>query len=154
MGYIKEMRRLIGHATLFTVGCGVILERDGCILLQHRMDEDNWCIPGGMMEIGETFEEAAIREIYEETNLAVHDLQLFGIYSGADCFVEYPNQDKVYSVQIIFQSTNFTGDLKQQDIESKEHRFFKGDELPASLNPRQKRFIQDWAEGKALPIIN
>ncbi|MFF3024070.1 NUDIX domain-containing protein [Gottfriedia sp. NPDC057948] len=98
MDYIKNMRKYIGNETLFTVGCGIIIEDHEHILLQHRTDEDNWCIPGGMMEIGETFEEAAKRESLEETGLSVTDLELFGIYSGEKCFVQYPNGDKAFSV--------------------------------------------------------
>ncbi len=91
MNYISDMRKLIGNETLLTVGCGVIIEKEGCILLQHRTDEDNWCIPGGVMEIGETFEQTAKRETFEETGLEVNELTLFGIYSGESCFVQYPN---------------------------------------------------------------
>ncbi|MCA1322443.1 NUDIX hydrolase [Bacillus tianshenii] len=147
------MRKFIGHETLMTVGCGIIIEDNGHILLQHRTDEDNWCIPGGMMEIGETFEEAAKRESLEETGLTASGLELFGIYSGKDCFVEYPNGDKVFSVQMIFISKQFTGSLKQKDIESREHRFFSKTDLPANINPRQKAFIIDWAEDRRYPII-
>lgn len=154
MNYISDMRKLIGHETLFTVGCGVIIEKDGCILLQHRTDEDNWCIPGGVMEIGETFEQTARREVFEETGLEVNELKLFGIYSGESCFVQYPNGDKAYSVQIIFTTTAYSGLLKQQGIESKEHRFFRREALPENLNPRQKQFINHWAERKALPVIS
>jgi mutator protein MutT len=153
MKYITEMRKYIGHETLLTVGCGIIIEDNGRILLQHRTDEDNWCIPGGLMEIGETFEEAAKRESFEETGLTVKDLELFGIYSGEKCFVQYPNGDKVFSVQIIFISKQFTGELKQKDVESREHRFFNKTDLPANLNPRQKPFIIDWTEEKGHPII-
>ena len=71
MNYIKQIRRLIGHETLLTIGCGVIIEKGGKILLQHRTGEDNWCIPGGVMEIGETFVETAEREVLEETGLRV-----------------------------------------------------------------------------------
>ncbi|MEH7402982.1 MULTISPECIES: NUDIX hydrolase [Bacillaceae] len=153
MDYIKNMRKYIGNETLFTVGCGIIIEDHEQILLQHRTDEDNWCIPGGMMEIGETFEEAATRESLEETGLTVTGLELFGMYSGEKCFVQYPNGDKAFSVQIIFLSKQFTGELKQKDIESREHRFFSKTNLPANLNPRQKSFIIDWAEEKRYPII-
>ncbi|MBA2871583.1 ADP-ribose pyrophosphatase YjhB (NUDIX family) [Anoxybacillus calidus] len=45
------------------------------------------------MEIGETFEETAKREVLEETGLQVKEIQLFGIYSGETCFVTYPNGD-------------------------------------------------------------
>ncbi|PEJ47725.1 MULTISPECIES: NUDIX hydrolase [unclassified Bacillus (in: firmicutes)] len=154
MNYIKEMRKLIGNEILFTVGCGVIIEEDNAILLQHRTDEDNWCIPGGVMEIGETFEDAAMRETFEETGLTVNEIELFGIYSGESCFVEYPNKDKAYSVQVIFKTTKFTGELIQKGIESKEHKFFSKMELPSNLNPRQKPFILDWVNGNKSPIIS
>lgn len=153
MNYIQDMRKLIGHETLFTVGCGVIIEKEGRILLQHRTDEDNWCIPGGVMEIGETFEQTAKRETYEETGLDVGELKLFGIYSGESCFVQYSNKDQVYSVQIIFLTSTYSGELKQQGIESKEHRFFMKEDLPKNLNPRQEQLIRNWAENKNLPVI-
>ncbi|MDX8367061.1 NUDIX hydrolase [Cytobacillus sp. IB215665] len=154
MNYIKDMRKLIGHQTLFTVGCGVIIQDGERILLQHRTDEDNWCIPGGVMEVGESFEQTAKRETYEETGLQVQKLDLFGIYSGEACFVKYPNGDQVFSVQIIFKASCYKGELKQMDIESREHRFFLKEELPPKLNPRQKAFILDWAEKKQLPVIS
>jgi ADP-ribose pyrophosphatase YjhB (NUDIX family) len=153
MDYIKTMRGLIGSEPLLTVGCGVIITKEDKILLQHRMDEDNWCIPGGVMEIGETFEETAIRETLEETGLVVKNLQLFGLYSGESCFVTYPNGDEVYSVQAIFQSDTYTGQLKQSGEESKEHRFFGRTELPQNLNPRQTAFIEDWAREIQRPLV-
>lgn len=125
MNYITEMRKLIGHETIFTVGCGIIIEKEGYILLQHRTNEDNWCIPGGIMELGESFEQTAKRETYEETGLHVDQLELFGMYSGKSCFVQYPNKDQVYSVQIIFTTTTYSGDLRQQGTESREHSFFQ-----------------------------
>lgn len=148
MTYINEMRSLIGNAPLLTVGCGVIITEGDAILLQHRTDEDNWCIPGGVMELGETFEETAKRETYEETGLVVDELKLCGLYSGESCFVTYPNGDQVYSVQVIFQTTSFSGDLLQDGEETREHRFFKSDALPDNLNPRQKQFIVEWSRGK------
>lgn len=152
MDYIQTMRKMIGKESLLTVGCGVIITNEDKILLQHRTDEDNWCIPGGVMELGETFEETAKRETYEETGLHVEGLQLFGLYSGEACFVTYPNGDQVYSVQVIFQTENYSGELQQGGTESKAHRFFGKDELPTNLNPRQKAFIRDWADEKKVPI--
>lgn len=129
MNYIKHIRQFVGHETLFTVGCGV-------------------------MEIGESFEQTAIRETIEETGLKVQNLQLFGLYSGDGCFVEYPNKDKMYSVQIIFITTEFTGELIQTGEESRMHKFFDIEELPTNINPRQINFIQDWALNRRFPIIS
>lgn len=148
MDYVRAMRKLIGQRPLLTVGCGVILTKEDRILLQHRVDEDNWCIPGGVMEIGETFEETARRETYEETGLLVNQLQLFGLYSGNACFVTYPNGDETYSVQVIFITSDFSGSLQQSGVESKAHHFFAKEELPLNLNPRQRQFIEEWAAGK------
>jgi len=111
-------------------------------------------IPGGVMEIGETFEETVKRETFEETGLEVNRLKLFGIYSGKSCFVQYPNKDKMYSVQIIFKTNEYEGVLKQRGLESREHRFFRKDQLPKKLNPRQGQFILHWAEERNLPIIS
>jgi len=78
---------------------------------------------------------------------------LFGLYSGENCFVEYPNGDNAFSVQIIFKTINFSGNLKQIGTESKEHRFFKNTKIPINLNPRQRPFILDWVNDSSQPII-
>jgi 8-oxo-dGTP pyrophosphatase MutT (NUDIX family) len=152
--YIATMRKHIGNEMLLTVGCGMIIEdQSRRILLQRRKDEDNWCLPGGVMEVGETFLETAKRETLEETNLVIKEASLFGIYSGASCYAEYPNGDKTYSVQIIFHSKHFEGNLKQEGAESFEHRYYSKGTLPNPLNPRQKQFILDWEQGVQLPVI-
>lgn len=152
MDYIQTMRQLVGSEILMTVGCGIIIEKEDQILLQHRKDKDVWGIPGGVMEPGETFHETAVRETLEETGLKVGQLEFFGMYSGKDGFAEYQNGDKIFSVQIIFRTTEYTGELLHDSLESHEHRFFSRDALP-TLNSHQERFIHDWVERVALPII-
>ena len=71
-GYIKEMRKYVGHAPILTCACGVIIENeDGEILLQKRQDNGCWAIIGGSMEMGETFEETVRRETMEESGLTL-----------------------------------------------------------------------------------
>ncbi len=145
------MRKLIGHETLLTVGCGAIIE-DNCgrILLQQKIDI--WGIPGGLLEIGETFEETVRREVFEETNLTITRLKLFGIYSGRNGFAQYANGDKVFSVQIIFRVTKYEGTVKHNE-ECRQIQFIHRNEIPENLNPHQAPFIIDWLLGRKQPII-
>lgn len=151
--YIKTMRTMIGHETLLTIGCGAIIEdEDGNILLQRRTDNGMWGIPGGILEIGETVLETVKREVKEETNITLHDLSLFGIYSGKEGLTKYPNGDEVFSVQVIFYTTDYTGDAVM-DHESLEIHFFAKNNLPINLNPHQAPFILDWKDGVEQPIL-
>ena len=106
------------------------------------------------MDIGETFEDAAKREVLEETGLSVTNLELFGLYSGKKAFATYANGDRVFSTQVIFYTKTYSGTLKTEDVESREHRFFKRNEIPPNLNPKQKYFILDWKNEVKTPIIS
>lgn len=153
MNYIQNMRKMIGNETLLTVGCGIIIEQNNQILLQHRTDADVWGIPGGVIEMGEQVEDAARRETLEETGLTAGELELFGIYSGREGYASYANGDQVYSIQLIFLTTTVTGDLIQVSDESHAHQYFDKNNLPDNINSHQKRFIMDWVNGLQTPII-
>jgi len=86
------------------VGVGaLILRPDGRILIGHRIkagEEPTWCLPGGLLEPGESFEEAALRETEEEAGVTeVHQPRVFAIAldTGADsvrltvCVVAHAN---------------------------------------------------------------
>lgn len=153
MNYIQNMRKMIGNETLLTVGCGIIIEQNNQILLQHRTDADVWGIPGGVIEMGEQVEDAARRETLEETGLTAGKLELFGIYSGQEGYANYANGDQVYSIQLIFYTTTVTGELIQVSDESHAHQYFDKNNLPNNINSHQKRFIMDWVNGLQTPII-
>ena len=56
------------------VGVGAVVIRDGGVLLIKRgipPSEGLWAIPGGMLELGETLQEGAEREIFEETGIRI-----------------------------------------------------------------------------------
>ena len=48
---------------------GGIVVRDGRVLLVHRAKYDDWAFPKGKLDAGESWEEAAVREVEEETSL-------------------------------------------------------------------------------------
>ena len=57
------------------------LEDGRIVLIERRFAPPGWAIPGGFIDVGETAEEAAVREVREETGLDVTLLELFGVYS-------------------------------------------------------------------------
>ena len=137
MGYVEQLRKSVGHAPIFFCGCGVLIFNDkGEVLLQKRSDDSTWGNPGGAMEFGETIYDTAVRETYEETNLKIEpkDLKLFKIYSGEECHHIYPNKDEAYIVSIMFETNVYQGDIKTDDSESLELKFFAIDDLPTNLN--------------------
>ena len=148
LNYIGDLRKIIGHDMIMTVGCGVLVENDkGQLLLQKRSDTGEWCVPGGALEPGETYKEAAARELFEEVGIQVKELELFGLYSGDDRMIHYPNGDLVYSLSVIFTTKSYSGEISNEDSEVLEHRFFDRDSIPASLFGPDARPILDWARG-------
>lgn len=69
---------------------GGVVVRDGCVLLIHRKRHGDWSLPKGHLEAGEAWEEAALREVWEETGLRCE----LGEYVGATHYVAPAEGDK------------------------------------------------------------
>ena len=146
--YIRQMRRQVGHAPLYMTGCSVLLVNEkGELLLQRRRDNGCWAPPGGAMEMGETAETAARRELWEEAGVVAGEMRLMGVYTGEDRYIYYPNGDVCYCTLVCFLCTDYVGDPMQDTDEAAEHRFFAKDCLPDHLNRCDERSIRDWAAG-------
>lgn len=142
MGYISELRKCIGHNPLISAGATVAVIKDKQILLNLRSDTKTQGIPGGSLEVGETLEETAKRELKEETNLDCDNFTLLNVFSGNDFYFKYPNGDELYSVIALYLADGFKGGLKITDDESIDLSFFSKSELP-NLENRAKLII-DW----------
>jgi 8-oxo-dGTP pyrophosphatase MutT (NUDIX family) len=59
----------------------IVVDTAGCVLLQRRSDSGLWALPGGTMDIGETFAQSAVRKVKEETGFDVQIQRIVGIYS-------------------------------------------------------------------------
>jgi 8-oxo-dGTP pyrophosphatase MutT (NUDIX family) len=131
------------------IGCAavaIIMNKCNEILLVHRGDNDTWGLPGGWLELGETVEEAARREIFEETGLTLGVVEFLGVYSGKELYHIYPNGQEVYFVTSAFVSADYKGNAIEDGIETKEVSFFSMDNLPALINPSCKPIINDFIE--------
>ncbi|MEU8727388.1 MULTISPECIES: NUDIX hydrolase [Streptomyces] len=134
MNYVMDLRKLVGSRPLLLPGTSVLITDDqGRLLLVERVDTGDWGLPGGLMEPGESFEETGMREVREETGLDIHDLQLFGVYSGADYYYRYPHGDEIYNVTAAYTARVAGGRLAADGAETKRLHFFPLDELPKDI---------------------
>jgi len=89
INYIEALRRKIGSQAIILVGATVLVYNDeDKILFQYRNDSKDWGLPGGAMELGESLEETAYRELYEETGLKAIKMELVDIFAGGNSFID------------------------------------------------------------------
>lgn len=116
-------------------GASIIIFKDEKILLQQRKDNKCWGYPGGKIEVGEIVEDAAKREIYEETGLLVNSMNLFGVFSGPELHHIYPDGNEVDIIDIVYTSDDFYGDLIAQEEEVDDLKWFHYNNIPIDLSP-------------------
>lgn len=149
-GYIMELRKKIGSEPIILSGAGVlIVDKIGRLLLQLRTDNHFWGIPGGSMELGESYEETARREVFEETGLILGELNVFYLNSGQHTFYQYPNGDEVYMACVIFSTTDFSGNIKMQEDETSDLNWFNLHELPDNINPSDRTPINKFVAARS-----
>ena len=148
MGYIMDLRQVVGHRKLLMPGAGVFPIRDGRVLLQRRKDNGLWADHGGAVELSEKVEDAARREMLEETGLIAGELALLGIYSGPEMDYVYPNGDQVSIIGMYFTCEDFSGTVKLQAEEVTELKWFPLDQLPErdEISPMSRQPLYDAAK--------
>ncbi|WP_018663235.1 NUDIX hydrolase [Heyndrickxia acidiproducens] len=146
MGYIEEIRKLTGKRPLILPGSVVlVLNKEEKLLLQQRIEPRGvWGLPGGLMELGESAEETARREVYEETGLQLKDLELLNLYSGKNYFVRLQNGDEFYSVTAAYVCRSFFGEARVNLDEGLNIAFFPLDKLPEQLVGSHRRMIEEY----------
>lgn len=143
--YVTEMRKLIGTRPFIIAGSTILLKnKKGHILFQFRADTREWGLPGGAMEPGESFLEAAERELYEETGLRAEHYEHLGTLSGEHLYFRYPNGDEAYNIIGVFLATNIDGDPQVNDEESLKLSYFHTDSLPEKMDERAKFILHTY----------
>lgn len=140
--YIQTIRSLVGHnpVILNFAGC-CVLNDEGEVLLQKRGGEEQWGFPGGALELGESFREAAVREVYEETGVAVEIKELIGVYSKF--MAEYPNGDKAQAILTVFLARPIGGSMQVDGEETLDVKYFPLGETPVLFNDQHNRILSD-----------
>lgn len=129
------------------VGAGALVETDGRVILVRRGVEPKsgyWRLPSGYVEADERAEEAAVREMAEETGLEIEIDDLLGVYSFG--------QEPQTGVLILYSAHTIGGELRAGD-DAQEVRAFAPDELPPDDQiafHTHLQALQDWRRARAI----
>lgn len=129
-------------------GFGVMLMKEGRVLLGKRHSDSNkadselhgegtWTMPGGKLEFGESFEDGAKREVYEETGLQLNNVKVICVNNDKNEYAHF--------VTIGLFSDKFDGDPKvMEPDEIVEWKWFSIDNLPTPLYFPSAKVIENY----------
>lgn len=97
------------------IGASVAVMHEGRLLVTRREDNGLWCLPGGGVDAGETWSEAAVREAREETGLDVAIDGVLAAYSDPDMVVVYPDGHRTQIFGVCFRAHPIAGEAGTSD---------------------------------------
>ena len=114
----------------------IIRYQGGIVLIERKNEPAGWALPGGFVEIGESVEEAAVREAREETSLDVALVEQFYTYSK-------PGRDpRFHTVTVVFIGIG-AGTLKGRD-DARRAEVFGPNNLPEQIAFDHRKIINDY----------
>ena len=150
--YIQRLRKAVGSELLMVPSViARVRNQAGEVLLIQRSDNGVWDFPGGMIDPGETPAAAILREVREETGLAVSIEQLIGVLGGAAYRHTFPGGDVVEPLLVIFACSLVSGELKIQPDEIDDVRFFAPEALPGPMPAYPDWVLNDDGPGFEAP---
>jgi len=134
------------------IGIGILLMKEGKILLGKRHDdpikadselhgEGTWTMPGGKLDYGETFEDGAVRETFEETGIRLNKTRIICLNEDKNIYAHY--------VTIGLYCDDFEGEPKvMEPDEITEWRWFAIEEMPKNLFEPTRNVLRNYLANK------
>ena len=136
------------------LGVGALIERNGALLLERRVDAPLWSLIAGRVENDESLTDGLRREVLEETGLVVARCELFGTFTDPTRIVAYPDGAVMRVASFVYRVAVESFDGLRASDESEELRFFaKGDLLRLDVPATQRPVFERYVSGKAPPHL-
>ncbi|MGI5421210.1 NUDIX domain-containing protein [Actinomadura luteofluorescens] len=133
----------------------VVVENDkGEILMIRRTDNNNWALPGGAIDLGESITDAAVRETKEETGINVEVTGLVGIYSDPKHVIHYTSNDEVrQEFSIVLTARCVSGEIRLSD-ESRAVRWMRPREIENQpMDDSMRKRLKDYDRPSSQPKV-
>jgi ADP-ribose pyrophosphatase YjhB (NUDIX family) len=144
--YITWLRSRIGsRKTLLAYATALIRDDQGRVLFQQRADfkDEWWGLPGGLLELGESFTMCVQRETLEETGYHVKPVRMIGLYASPEFDVRYPNGDEAQQFTLALECRIVGGQPKTDESEIIHQGFFDLSDAPNRLPPWYAAMVRD-----------
>jgi 8-oxo-dGTP pyrophosphatase MutT (NUDIX family) len=132
----------------------IVVRDDGAILLIRRTDNDNYALPGGGMDLGESMPQAAVRETWEETGVDVKITGLVGIYTNPRHIIEYTSNGEVRQEFSIVFTARPVGGTPTPSSESSEVVWVDPAEIDdLRMHPSMRQRIEHYRQHRPEPYL-
>src|SRR5215472_13392378 len=132
----------------------VVANSAGEILLIRRTDNDNWALPGGAIDLGESARQAAVRETREETGIECEITGLVGIYTDPKHVILYTSNGEARQEFSIVLTARAVGGRLTPSSESSDVRWVPRDDLTSYQMDRSMRMrVDHYLAGRSSPYL-
>jgi 8-oxo-dGTP pyrophosphatase MutT (NUDIX family) len=132
----------------------VVVNDSGEILMIHRTDNDNWALPGGAMDLGESLVQTAVRETKEETGIDCEITGLVGIYTDPRHVLLYTSDGEVRQEFSVVFTARPTGGVPTPSSETRDVVWLDPTEiadLPIHRSMRMR--LEHYLDGRPAPYL-
>ncbi|MFB4314760.1 NUDIX hydrolase [Actinomadura sp. 21ATH] len=132
----------------------VVTNDNGEILLIRRTDNDNWAVPGGAIDLGESVSQAAVRETREETGIECEITGIVGIYSDPKHLIHYTSNDEVrQEFSILLTGRPLSGEPTPSDESREVHWKAPADVESLQMDRSMRLRIGHYLEQRDKPVV-
>jgi 8-oxo-dGTP pyrophosphatase MutT (NUDIX family) len=132
----------------------IVVNESGAVLMIHRTDNDNWALPGGAMDLGESLVDTAVRETKEETGIDCEVTGLVGIYTDPKHVIVYTSDGEARQEFSVVFTARPTGGQPTPSSETRDVVWVERDRIADLTMDRSMRMrIEHWLEDRTTPHL-